>query len=121
MGYDSVRVISSVGRSGGLAIAWISSRISVDIIEENRQFFHLHCRIDQIPSFFLTVVYVVPHSSFRELLWANLLRLSKVISSPWSVMGDFNDILNANERIGGSRVCTRRMQWFHDQITVWPQ
>ncbi|KAI9074810.1 hypothetical protein K1719_043234 [Acacia pycnantha] len=40
----------------------------------------------------------------RELLWESILQLSKGISSLWSVMGDFNDILYANERIGGSRV-----------------
>ncbi|KAK4286195.1 hypothetical protein QN277_002786 [Acacia crassicarpa] len=117
MGYDSVRIIPSVGKSGGLAIAWVSSRAAVTVLQEDRQFFHLLCRIDQSSPFLLTAVYAIPHSNFREILWANIQRLSKQISSPWCVLGDFNDILNASERIGGRGGNFRRMLWFHEQIS----
>lgn len=117
VGYDSIRIIPSVGKSGRLAVTWVSSRVSVIILEENRQFFHLQCQIDQSSPFLLTVVYAIPHSNHREILWANIQRLSKQISSPWCVLGDFNDILSAGERIGGRGGNRRRMMWFHEQIS----
>ncbi|KAK4264275.1 hypothetical protein QN277_025478 [Acacia crassicarpa] len=43
LGYDSFRMIPSTGRSGGLVVAWISSRILVTVMEEDPQFFHLKC------------------------------------------------------------------------------
>ncbi|KAI9112215.1 hypothetical protein K1719_016738 [Acacia pycnantha] len=76
LGFDSVRVIPSIGRSGGLAIAWKSSSIVVTILEEHRQIFHLHCQSSASPLFFLTAVYVIPHSNLRSELWSNLLRIS---------------------------------------------
>ncbi|KAI9077273.1 hypothetical protein K1719_040717 [Acacia pycnantha] len=76
LGFDSLKVIPSIGRSGGLAMAWKSSLISVTIMEENRQFFHLHCQSSAFSSFFLTAVNAIPHSNFRSELWSNLGRIS---------------------------------------------
>ncbi|KAI9111908.1 hypothetical protein K1719_017598 [Acacia pycnantha] len=76
----------------------------VDILEEDKQFFHLRCRIPRLPTFLLTALYAIPHSDCRSLLWGNILRLSKGIQYPWSILGDFNDIASINERIGGKRI-----------------
>ncbi|KAI9092526.1 hypothetical protein K1719_027654 [Acacia pycnantha] len=104
LGYDMVRVVPSVGNSGGLAVAWISSKISVVVLEENRQFLHLRCQVAQEPSFLLTSIYAIPHSDLRSVLWGNLLRIAGGVVTPWAIIGDFNDISTANERIGGRGV-----------------
>ncbi|KAI9111205.1 hypothetical protein K1719_017816 [Acacia pycnantha] len=116
LGFDEVRVIPSSGRSGGLAVAWDTSRIIINIIEEERQFFHLHCSSASSPAFFLTTVYAIPHSNLRSVLWENLQRLSQSISIPWSIIGDFNDILSSGERSGGRGSNSSRMKWFQDRI-----
>ncbi|KAK4261441.1 hypothetical protein QN277_004437 [Acacia crassicarpa] len=116
LGYDTIRVMPSSGRSGGLVVAWSSLRVSVDVLEEDRQFFHLRCQFPQVPIFLLTVLYVIPHSDCRSLLWENLHRLSRGVQYSWSVIGDFNDISSASERIGGKSANFRRMQWFNDRI-----
>lgn len=77
-----IQIVPSVGRSGGLAMVWNSSRISVSILEVDRQYFHLQCQIPQIEPFLLTSVYVLPHSNFRSVLWGNLMRLSAGINGP---------------------------------------
>ncbi|KAK4264548.1 hypothetical protein QN277_025707 [Acacia crassicarpa] len=117
LGFDRSWIVPSVGRSGGLAVAWDSNRISVSVLEDDRQFVHLYCQIHQKLPFFLTIVYAVPYSNLRIELWNNILRLSKGINAPWSVLGDFNDILLANERVRGRSGNLRRMQWFHDRIS----
>ncbi|KAI9086024.1 hypothetical protein K1719_032101 [Acacia pycnantha] len=97
IGYDSIRVIPSMGRFNGLTVSWKSSRISVTVLEENRQFFHLRCQLSESPIFILTEVYAIPYSNLRPVLWDNLQRLLKGILSSWCVVGDFNDILSTNK------------------------
>ncbi|KAI9079870.1 hypothetical protein K1719_038116 [Acacia pycnantha] len=110
-------MIPSSGRSGGLVVAWDSSRISVTVLEENTQFFHLQCQSAVIPLFFLTAIYVIPHSNNREVLWNQLWRLSQGIKDPWCVMGDFNDISSTEERVGGRNGNPRRIRWFCERIS----
>lgn len=38
----------------------------------------------------------------EELLWTDLIAFSGSNDLPWDVIGDFNEILNFNERIGGN-------------------
>ncbi|KAI9127465.1 hypothetical protein K1719_002024 [Acacia pycnantha] len=109
LGFDSLQVIPSLGQSGGLAVGWNSSRISVSVLEEDRQFFHLQCQLPQSYPFFITVVYSLPYVRDNSVLWDSLLRLSRTIASPWSVIGDFNEILSGNERIGGRGGSASRM------------
>ncbi|KAI9079759.1 hypothetical protein K1719_038380 [Acacia pycnantha] len=66
--------------------------------------------------FLLTTIYVIPHSDLRKKLWENLLRLSKGIFGPWSVIGDFNDVCAADERIGGRVASPNRMRWFQENV-----
>lgn len=63
LGFDAFRIIPSEGRLGGLVLIWKSSHVSVTVVEENRQFFHLQCQFPQLPVFNLTAIYVVPHSN----------------------------------------------------------
>ncbi|KAI9079810.1 hypothetical protein K1719_038220 [Acacia pycnantha] len=116
MGYDSVRVIPSSGQSGRLAVGWMSSRINVSVLEEYRQFFHLYCQIPQLEPFYITAVYSIPYPCFKASLWESLLRLSQMIGCPWSVIGDFNEILANSERIGGGGGSYCRMRLFQERI-----
>ena len=116
LGFDSFRCIPNEGRSGGLAMIWKSSQVSITVVEEDRQFFHLECKFPQVPIFYLTAIYAVPHSNLRAVLWANIFRLAQGISSPWCVLGDFNDIRSASERVGGGRANTSRIRWFQERI-----
>ncbi|KAI9080706.1 hypothetical protein K1719_037372 [Acacia pycnantha] len=91
-----------------MVVVWDSSRISVSVLEENFQFFHLRCQSSSVPLLFLTAIYAVPNANNRELLWSNIWRLSKGITDPWSVVGDFNDISSIDERVGGRSGNNRR-------------
>ncbi|KAI9126882.1 hypothetical protein K1719_002478 [Acacia pycnantha] len=116
LGYDAIRMVPSIGRFGGIVVAWVSSRITVSILEDNTQYFHMRCHTDKAPPILLTAIYAIPHSNNRALLWENLRRLSNGITSPWSVLGDFNDICFVDERVGDRTGNQNRMQWFRDRI-----
>ncbi|KAI9122170.1 hypothetical protein K1719_006859 [Acacia pycnantha] len=116
MGYDSVRVIPSSGQSGGLAVGWMSSRINVSVLEEDRQFFHLYCQIPQLEPFYITAVYSIPYPCFKASLWESLLRLSRDDRVSMVHYRDFNEILANSERIGGGGGSYCRMRLFQERI-----
>ncbi|KAI9080858.1 hypothetical protein K1719_037167 [Acacia pycnantha] len=69
-----------------------------------------------IEPFLLTAVYVVPYESLKFSLWQDLQRLADHISIPWVVMGDFNDILMSDERVGGADINLGRLRKFQDRV-----
>ncbi|XP_028800180.1 uncharacterized protein LOC114755464 [Neltuma alba] len=108
--------IASNGCSGGLVMAWRSDRVRISVLSSNKHFIHARCDFEGFPSFLLTAVYVIPHSNLRQALWNDLKVLSTDISEPWVVYGDFNDIADASERVGGRIASQNRIKWFNDRI-----
>ncbi|XP_074378640.1 uncharacterized protein LOC141720187 [Apium graveolens] len=56
-----------------------------------------------------------PHQ--RETLWADLVRLSSLITLPWVVSGDFNCILHTDEVLGGREQWSPDMTAFKDCVS----
>ncbi|XP_074314184.1 uncharacterized protein LOC141649391 [Silene latifolia] len=48
------------------------------------------------------MVYAFNEGAERKSLWNNLSRLAASIHGPWAIGGDFNCVLTAYERVGGS-------------------
>lgn len=55
----------------------------------------LHKRFD------MTVVYAPNELAERLLLWDRLSALKQDVSGQWLLLGDFNNVLDITERIGG--------------------
>ncbi|KAI9093888.1 hypothetical protein K1719_026886 [Acacia pycnantha] len=56
----------------------------------------------QYSKFLFTAVYGSPQAQYRKYLWQDVSLLNSNLSSPWLLAGDFNAILNHDERQGGS-------------------
>ncbi|XP_070048945.1 uncharacterized protein [Nicotiana tomentosiformis] len=54
----------------------------------------------QIP-FWITIVYAKTNTRRRKNLWKSINNTSNHINGPWSIEGDFNVIMDANEKKGG--------------------
>lgn len=52
-------------------------------------------------SFYATIVYAKCDSTQRLELWDELYQLSVNMDRPWLIGGDFNVVLNGEEKIGG--------------------
>ncbi|XP_074271284.1 uncharacterized protein LOC141595214 [Silene latifolia] len=74
--------------------------VSVDIIEMDAQYIHTKVlkKLNN-NSFYVTFVYGFNKIEDKASLWQNLIRLN--VQDPWIVMGDFNAVMYANERLGG--------------------
>lgn len=88
-----------LGRGGGLAIMWrnniscsvtgsSANHIDVQILERNK------------PVWRITCFYGFPERSRRQESWNLLRSLSLVSQLPWCVLGDFNDMLFATDKMG---------------------
>ncbi|KAI9084589.1 hypothetical protein K1719_033577 [Acacia pycnantha] len=117
LGFDGLCSVPSIGRSGGIVVVRQSDIMGVSVLRNDRQFIHFLCSKFGEPSFFLTVVYSLPLTHHKQELWQNLHSLSLIISDPWLIIGDFNDIGHSSKRIGGSRLNVHRMEAFLDRIS----
>lgn len=52
-------------------------------------------------SFYLSCVYGHPNQSLRHDLWHKLEEIKSARNGPWLLVGDFNEILSKDEKIGG--------------------
>ncbi|KAI9102310.1 hypothetical protein K1719_023512 [Acacia pycnantha] len=116
LGYDGRSFSPSVGRSGGMVVVWRSDRITVSVLQVDRQFIHLCCTNRIGVTFLLTAIYALPSENSKRVLWEELRKLSLSISRPWVVLGDFNDVLYPSERTGGARGSVRRMNLFFERL-----
>ncbi|KAL2933235.1 hypothetical protein RDABS01_016354 [Bienertia sinuspersici] len=55
-----------------------------------------------LPEFFCSFIYAHNDAKARELLWKDLDRANDKLDGPWMIMGDFNCVLNIDEKIGNA-------------------
>ncbi|KAI9126477.1 hypothetical protein K1719_002073 [Acacia pycnantha] len=91
-------------------------QISVTVLRKNRQLLHLLCVFQGSPPFLVSAVYAIPSARNKLLLWQELSSISQSNANPWVVVGDFNDIMASDERIGGDDINYPKIQCFQNRI-----
>ncbi|KAL2901089.1 LINE-1 retrotransposable element ORF2 protein [Bienertia sinuspersici] len=65
----------------------------------------IHCVIKPsgaLEEFFCTFIYAHNDAKLRDSLWETLSKLNSKLRGPWLMMGDFNCVINIEERIGSA-------------------
>uniref|UniRef100_A0A803NRV3 Reverse transcriptase domain-containing protein n=1 Tax=Cannabis sativa TaxID=3483 RepID=A0A803NRV3_CANSA len=102
-------------KGGRIVIAWNPNSYNVSIIKCSSQLMNLGVETtDGINKFVLSVLYAYNDEPGRKDLWKELRQVAQ--NDPWLVMGDCNDILAKEERIG-NRVKYRPSQDFIDCVS----
>ncbi|XP_074300594.1 uncharacterized protein LOC141631877 [Silene latifolia] len=84
---------------GRIWILWKEDRFNVTMVEMTAQFIHLKVKdILTSKQFLVTYVYGFNKIEDRAPLWNDLIRLTA--TDPWIILGDFNNVLKADEKIG---------------------
>jgi len=98
--FNSCFSVDSIGRSGGLALLWKQPFDCKLINFFSSNFINVRvCQLDK-PIWRIIGFYGHLDRENREDSW-NLLRfLAEDTSLPWFTIGDFNDLLNNDEKIG---------------------
>ena len=98
--FDNMFCVEPKGLAGGLCLFW-SKEVEVEIIAANRNYIHTLCRSRNYgDSWDCTFIYGNPHFNDRKALWGRVSVLHHNQNSPWMCFGDFNEILNQEEKIG---------------------
>ena len=79
----------------------------------------LYCQVNERSKgyqFILTVVYGVNTVEQRKSLWQEMNAMSKGISQPWLIVGDFNVIISTKDRLDGVPVTNNEINDFGDCV-----
>ncbi|KAK9756465.1 hypothetical protein RND81_01G099700 [Saponaria officinalis] len=86
---------------GRIWVMWRKGLFGITVIAKSVQAIHCSCtHLGSGWQFYMTVVYGLHTQVDRESLWSFLG--SVYTQSPWLVAGDFNNVLQTNERIGAA-------------------
>ena len=58
-----------------------------------------------------------PGINAKRHTWTLLRRLAGLFNYPWLCFGDFNEILNLNEKLGGNDRCLNMVAEFREAVT----
>ncbi|XP_061353715.1 uncharacterized protein LOC133298441 [Gastrolobium bilobum] len=102
-----------MGFAGGIWVLWDANLVDVSVLAHNRQFTRvslkwLHSRSAELAIF----VYGCPRRMERKTLWDDLTSITTDVEGAWIVLGDFNAILNENEKNGGNTACPGSISGF---------
>ena len=91
---------------------WNQSRVNIKILESTIHCIHGIVNEGSIDEWVFTVVYANPNITLKQQCFEKVAQLARNIRTPWMVIGDFNEILLASEKVGGAPVDHRRIAWF---------
>lgn len=78
---------------------WDSTRVSVQILQAHHQFIHTRMQLAEGQTSLFTAVYASPMRHERRQLWKELNNIAKSNQEPWVLVGDWNMILDASEKM----------------------
>ena len=84
---------------GGLFLTW-KKEIELTILSSTSNYINTHI-VNKGISFQTTFVYGEPDHSKRWEVWNKLTQLQPPAGQPWCLTGDFNEIVNNDEKCGG--------------------
>ena len=91
--------IPPIGLSGGLSLFW-NDDTDITILESNPNLVDTRIVHKGVTSF-VSFMYGAPATEDRAAYWQKLNVVGQGRDSPWLLTGDFNDILNNAEKVGG--------------------
>ena len=107
--------VSRISRGGGVAIFWKEEcNISLDTYSPNHIDVILNKGLEDEWRF--TGFYGELDTRIRNESWDKLRRLKNKFTLPWLCAGDFNEILKADEKLGGRLRPIRQMEAFREVL-----
>ncbi|GLT53633.1 hypothetical protein SLA2020_268910 [Shorea laevis] len=109
-------VVNPLCLSGGLALFWKETK---DVTIQNYSLRHINGVIslgDNSSGWKFTGFYGHLERSFREDSWMLLAHLKHFSPQPWLCVGDFNEIVDQSEKVGGASRSEHQMELFHSTL-----
>lgn len=97
--YSHYFSIPPTGLSGGLALLWKDS-VDLKVLESVTNLIDTEVTFKGASSF-VSFIYGAPAVENRSAFWTKLSQVGLGRDSPWLLSGDFNEILDNSEKVGG--------------------
>lgn len=91
--------------NGRLWIHWDLNRVDVKCVSRTSQL--IHCGVYDVTGnfkFWLTAIYASNALDRRKILWKDIEKIHETHQGAWCVVGDYNNVAKAQDRIGGKMV-----------------
>ena len=113
--FDAMLVVACLGRRGGLAMLW-KEEVDLNIQTYNQNHIDALILTKQNMSWRIIGFYGKPEEHLRRETWDLLKHLSTRTSTPWLCIGDYNEILSAEEKNGRLPKPMHLMQEFRSTL-----
>lgn len=113
--FDAMLVVPCLGRRGDLAMLW-KDEVDLDIQTYTQNHIDAFIRTNPNVSWRITGFYGKPEEHMRHETWDLLKYLSTRNSTPWLCIGDYNEILFAEEKDGRLPKPMHLMQEFRSTL-----
>lgn len=91
--------------------------VNMQPVTSSFQEVHLQCRVSN-KSFLLNSVHASSSFSIRKNLWSSLMELASMLTTPWLIIGDFNDIVKASEKFGRHPPSQQKVNLFNSSLNT---
>ncbi|KAF7129888.1 hypothetical protein RHSIM_Rhsim10G0112100 [Rhododendron simsii] len=115
--FDSSTYVEPEGLSGGLALWW-NKEVELDVELATKNFMHVIVSDKSVSSCWATTfIYGCPTRAGRALVWEDIRRIARSERLPWLCMGDFNQVLRGEDKMGGVMPSQNQISSFHEMIS----
>lgn len=106
---------SDCAHGGRIFVLWNPALVDLVLLQKQGQVVHclVNCRISST-TMRVSFIYAANSLVIRRDLWQNLLEYGEQLEEPWLILGDFNNILNPEERSNGRNVSPYETRNFGD-------
>ncbi|KAF7147855.1 hypothetical protein RHSIM_Rhsim03G0108700 [Rhododendron simsii] len=118
LGFNFATYFEPVGLSGGLALWW-KPEVDIDIETSSKNIVHTIIS-NKFNSFVCAAsfIYGYPNREGRDQVWEDLMGIGRTEILPWLCIGDFNEILSSEYKMGGNSPYPARFTSFHGMLSV---
>ena len=100
--FDQFDYVPPINHSGGIAVMWNNDNVHVSVLSKDSRSIHLlvyDIRLQKTSVIF--GLYGPAQKRDKHSFWDKLIELNTVIDLPWCLIGDLNEILSPDEKLGG--------------------
>lgn len=109
----------SLNAKGRIWIAWKPSSREIQLLKQSEQFIHYHTtQLSTKKKLFITFVYGMNHEQQRHQLWQDLQSISQQMTAAWCIVGDFNSVLQREDRMGGNEITNLEVEGLADLMDI---
>ena len=97
--------------NGRIWLLWDHREVNLKLIQTDEQFIHVEIySLGQSLKFVALVIYAFNQLDRRKELWNKIEDIGRNLNGPWIVIGDFNNVLDSQDRIGGNNVVETKVR-----------